>query len=142
MGEYIESIAGPAFSYLNLTNADQDSSDSPSSVIIFILNANIWAQTFCNIVSNLIASSRTKTSENIRPLQVSVEKAKKILILHCIMVSEDPRKRDFKEAESWVATLTAATKEHQKNYDHDKCSIRIGLEKAICALEWAGIDEK
>lgn len=70
IGEHVEWFAGLGISHLSLTNSDQDSSHSQIFWIVLLRNARLSSQSSSNIISNLVASSKLKTSEAVQTMHL------------------------------------------------------------------------
>lgn len=142
MSGYIERFSGHALSYLTLTLANQDSSDSQNFAIAWLLNARLIIQIFSNTVSYLVVSSKNKQRSRDSAIPIMKERIENV-----IQVLKEFRRTSTspdipKDISSNIAILQAAISQKDKYGTlADKYSW-IGFQDPIRALDEARLEGK
>lgn len=145
LGKYVERFTGIAQTYLNLINASQDGPDSINFEIMLLSNAKIPAQTFSNIVSSLVSTSKVKDPAQSLDVVIAQDRANNLEKFISKAISKSPLDKSYTDtkikvaSESLAALKAAISFTNGKSKDFGLKEI-INLSDAAEELQEAGIE--
>lgn len=100
IADYLDRFTGPAMSYLDLTKADQDSSESPNLAIPCLTNARLTSQTFANTINSVVNICKTEKRDREASVYVNLRRMEECVMFINEVKSKYPEHSSQNDFES------------------------------------------